>query len=135
MFLIFKILLVALCHVILFACYPETGPNGKIYLVVSTLAWAGFVIVLNSGLKFFKLISGLIGLIFNLAFFALMVAAIALTMPQRDKTSVLEKAQKRQFPDVKSAKAGLLKLGEYYEDAKDTDVKSELEKAGDKIKK
>ncbi len=135
MMLIFKILLVALCHIILFACYPDTGPTGKIYIVVSTLAWSGFAIVLNSGLRFFKLISGLIGLIFNLAFFALMLAAIALTMPQLDKTPVLEKAQKRQLPDIQSAKAGLLKLGEYYKDAKDTDVKSELEKAADKIKK
>jgi hypothetical protein len=101
---------------------------------VSLLAWSGFVIVLNSGLKFFRLISGLLGLLFNLAFFALMLAAIALTMPQKDRVPVLEKIQKEQFPDMDSAKAGLLKLGGYYEDAKNGELQSEIEKAADKIK-
>ena len=114
MSLIFKILLVALGHYIMFLCYPETGPNGSLYLMVSMLAWSGFLIVISANLRFIKFISGMVGLLFNLAFFALMLAAIAFTMPQRDRVPVLEKIQKGQFPDRASLNTGLIKMGVTY---------------------
>ena len=144
MSLIFKILLVALLHFILFVCYPETGPNGNLYLCISMLAWAGFLIIANANLAFVKFISGSLSLLFNLTFFALMLAAIALTMPQLDKVTVLEKIQNRQFPDENSIKMGLIKLGVNYEGGLkyENTVKKEIKKldvginkAVDKLKK
>ena len=114
MALIFKILFTALLHLIFFLCYPETGPNGSLYLMVSMLAWSGFLIVISANLRFIKFISGMVGLLFNLAFFALMLAAIAFTMPQRDRVPVLEKIQKGQFPDRASLNTGLIKMGVTY---------------------
>ncbi len=110
MSLIFKILLVALGHYIMFLCYPETGPYGNLYLVISILAWSGFIVIISANLRFIKFISGAAGLLFNLAFFALMLAAIAFTMPQRDRIPVLEKIQKGQFPDRTSLNTGLIKI-------------------------
>ena len=124
MFLVLKILLVALLHFILVVCYPETGPNGNLYLAVSMLAWSGFLIVISANLAFVKLISGALGLLFNLVFFALMLAAMTLTMPQLDKVSVLEKVQKRQFPDRDSINMGLIRFGVKYEGS----VKKEIKK-------
>ncbi len=114
MLLIFKILLAALLHFVVFICYPETGPNGELYLIISILAWSGFLIMINTGFKFINLLSGAAGVLFNLAVFALMLTAIARTMPQRDRIPVLEKIQKRQFPDRTSFNTGLIKLGVTY---------------------
>ena len=138
MFLVFKILLVALLHFILFVCYPETGPNGTLYLVISMLAWSGFLIVISANLAFVKLVSGGLSLLFNLVFFALMLAAMALTMPQRDKVSVLEKVQKRQFPDRNSVDMGLIKFGIKYEGTVKKEIKKldlGINKAVDKLGK
>lgn len=108
---LFKLMLVALLHFALFVCYPETGPNWSVYLVVSILAWTGFFFGLSANLAFVRLISGALGLLFDLVFFALMLAVLALTMPQLDKVSVLKKVQKKQFPDGNSVSLGLKKFG------------------------
>ena len=131
MFLVIKILLVALLHFVLFVCYPETGSNGTLYLTISMLAWSGFLIVISANLAFVKLISGALSLLFNLAFFALMLAAIALTMPQLDKVSVLEKVQKKQFPDRNSLNMGLIRFGVKYESS----VKKEIKKLDQGVNK
>ena len=89
MSLIFKILLTALLHLMVFICYPETGPKGRLYLIISMLAWSVFLMFISANFRFFKIISGAAGLLFNLALFALMFAAIAFTMPQSDRISVL----------------------------------------------
>ena len=131
MFLVIKILLVALLHFVLFVCYPETGPNGTLYLTISMLAWSGFLIVISANLAFVKLISGALSLLFNLVFFALMLAAVALTMPQLDRVSVLEKVQKKQFPDRDSIDKGLIRFGVKYESS----VKKEIKKLDQGVNK
>ncbi len=138
MFLVLKILLVALLHFVVFVCYPETGPNGNLYLAVSLLAWSGFLIVISANLAFVKLISGAVGFLFDLAFFALMLAAMALTMPQLDKVSVLEKVQKKQFPDRDSVNMGLIRFGIKYEGTVKKEIKKldlGINKAVDKLNK
>jgi len=135
MSLIFRLLLAALVHIAFFACYPDTGPNGKLYLIVSALAWSGFLIALNAGIKFFRFISGLLGLALNAAFFALMAAAIALTMPQKDGVAVMEKARNEKPPDLDSIKKGLKKLTGYYEETMDAEPGKEIKKAADKLQK
>ena len=120
--LVFKILIVALLHYTVFLCYPETGPSGKLYLIVSMLAWSGFFIVINSKFRFLKLISGALGLLFDLALFTVMLAAIAFTMPQRDGVSIIEKIEKGQFPDRISLNEELSEMKVPYEGV----VKKEL---------
>lgn len=122
MILIFKILLVALLHLAVFICYPETGPNGIIYLAVSALAWSGFLVFAHAGLKLIKFLGGAAGLVFNLAFFALMLAALTLTLPQRDRITVLKKIQDRRFPDRTALSDGLARLGITYK----AEVKKEM---------
>ena len=138
MFLIFKILLVALLHLAVFLCYPETGPYGNLFLIISTLAWSVILVVMNANLKFIKLLSGAAGLLFNLAFFAVMLLAIAFIMPQRDGVSVREKIRKRQFPDRTSLNTGLIKLGVNYRSEVKKDIKGldlGIQKALKKIEK
>lgn len=136
MSLIFRILLAAAVHAAFFACYPDTGPNGRIYLAVSLLAWAGFLITLSSGLKLFRMVSNLFGLLFNLAFFALMTAALGLTMPQEDRVTVLEKIRdKKQYPTLDTARIGLKRLNGYYREAADTGPGKEIRKAAEKLNK
>ena len=138
MFLILKILLVALLHLAVFLCYPETGPYGNIFLIISTLAWSTVLVVMNANLKFIKLLSGAVGLLLNMAFFALMLAAIAFTMPQHDGVSIREKIRKRQFPDRTSLDTGLIKLGVNYRSEVKKNIKGldlGIQKALKKIEK
>lgn len=111
MILLFKIAAVALLHMAFFASYPETGPFGNYYLAISILLWSVFVIFVNTSAKLVKLVSGAAGTVINIAAFALMALAIAATMPQFDKTSVLEKIQKGKYPDRDTVNAGMLRFG------------------------
>jgi len=135
--LIIKIIAVALLHLAFFASYPETGPYGNYYLAVSLLVWSVFIIFVNTSAKLVKLISGVLGLAVNLAAFALMGLAVAATMPQRDRTSVLEKLQTRRYPDGDTLRAGLLRFGVKLDADVKTNIKgldSEVNKAIKKLK-
>lgn len=135
MSLILKIVAVALLHLALFASYPETGPLGNYYLAVSLLVWSVFIIFVNTSAKLLRLLSGALGLAVNLAAFALMALAVAATMPQRDKTSVLEKLQARRYPDRDTLRSGLLRFGVKLDTDVKTDMKSFEGQAGKAIKK
>lgn len=111
MTLILKILAAALLHLVFFACYPETGRAGNYYLAVSLLLWAVFIMFINTSAKLVNLVSGAAGLAINLAAFGLMALAIAATMPQRDKTSVLEKIREKKYPDRDMINVGMLRFG------------------------
>lgn len=111
MILILKIIAVGLVHVAFYAGYPETGAFGTYYLWISLLLWTVFILFINTSTKLLRLVSGLAGLAVNLAAFALMALAIAATMPQYDKTSVLEKIQKGRYPDRDTINAGMLRFG------------------------
>jgi Arc/MetJ-type ribon-helix-helix transcriptional regulator len=111
MTLILKILAVGLIHLALFASYPETGPVGKYYLGVSLLVWCVFIMFINTSAKLVRFISGGAGLIVNIAAFALIALSIAVTMPQRDRTSVMEKIQDGKYPDRATINSGLERLG------------------------
>ncbi|MCM2267630.1 MAG: hypothetical protein NDI60_07665 [Elusimicrobiales bacterium] len=111
MSLILKLLAVGLVHLAFFAGYPDTGPYGNYYLAVSLLVWGVFIIFINTSTKFIRLVSGLVGLAVNLAAFALMGAALAATMPQAGRQSVLEKIQAGRYPDKKDLRAGLGRFG------------------------
>ncbi|OIO02664.1 MAG: hypothetical protein AUJ51_05865 [Elusimicrobia bacterium CG1_02_56_21] len=111
MTLIFKILGIALLHLVFFACYPGTGVYGNYYLAGSLLVWTIFILFINTSTKLLNLVSGTIGLVINLAAFSLMALAIAATMPQSDKTSVLEKIQSGKYPDRDTVNSGMLRFG------------------------
>ena len=111
MTLIFKLAAVVLVHLALFACYPETGRYGNYYLAVSLVVWAVFIMFINTSTKLVNLFSGLAGLAINLAAFGLMALAIAATMPQADKNSVLAKIQGKNYPDRDTISAGLERFG------------------------
>jgi len=111
MILILKIIAVGLLHAAFFAAYPETGSFGTYYLWISLLLWTVFILFINTSTKLLRLVSGIAGLAVNLAAFALMALAIAATMPQYDKTSVLEKLQKGRYPDRDTFNSGMLRFG------------------------
>ncbi|HNW45077.1 MAG TPA: hypothetical protein PKI19_11270 [Elusimicrobiales bacterium] len=111
MALVFKIAVVAALHLAFFAAYPETGPYGNYYLGVSLLLWTGFTLFLGTAVGLVKLFSGVLGMVLNLAVAALMGLSLAFTMPQKDKTSVLEKLQKGAYPTRSDLNTGLKRFG------------------------
>lgn len=111
MSLMLKVIAVALVHVAFFACYPETGKMGDYYLWISLLVWTVFMLFLNTSTAILRFISGAFGAALNLAAFALMTLAIAATMPQHDRVSVLEKLQKGRYPDRDTINSGMLRFG------------------------
>ncbi len=137
MILIVKLIAVALVHMAFFASYPETGPFGTYYLWLSLLLWTVFILFINTSAKLVKLISGAAGTAVNIAAFGLMALAIAATMPQYDKTSVLEKIQKGKYPDRGTINSGMLRFGVNLNREVGTQIKGldgELEKAVKKLK-
>lgn len=135
MILLFKIAAVALVHMAFFASYPETGPFGNYYLAVSLLVWAVFIMFINMSAKLVKFISGAAGAVINLAAFGLMALALAATMPQADKTSVLEKFQKGKYPDRDTVNAGMLRFGVNLNREVNTSVKGLDREVGKALKK
>ena len=111
MSLLLKVAAVALVHMAFFAGYPGTGPMGNWYLGVSVLVWSVFIIFLNTSTKLISIVSGAAGHLINLAAFALMALAIAATMPQYDRSSVLEKIRKGKYPDRDTVNSGMLRFG------------------------
>jgi len=111
MTLMLKVLGVALVHMVLFAAYPGTGPYGNYYLAVSLLVWSVFIIFVNTSARLARFVSGTAGFFINLAAFALMTAAVAATMPQRDGTAVLRKVQAHRYPDKETMRAGMQRFG------------------------
>jgi hypothetical protein len=131
MTLIIKILAVALLHLAFFASYPETGPYGNYYLAVSFLVWSVFILFLNTSTMLIRFISGTAGKIINLAGFALMAVAVAATMPQNDRTSVLEKLRGGKYPDRGTINHGLRRFGIKLDKEISSTVKS-LDREADK---
>lgn len=109
--LIFKLAVVALLHLAFFAAYPETGPYGNYYLVVSLVIWTGFTIFLGTAVSIAKLLSGALGMVLNLAIFVVMGLAIAFTMPQKDNTRVLDKLKKGEYPTRATLNTGMKRFG------------------------
>ncbi|MDA8130873.1 MAG: hypothetical protein M0011_05150 [Elusimicrobia bacterium] len=109
--MILKITGVAFIHLAFFACYPDTGPLGVYYLAVSLLLWSVFLLFINTSTALVRFISGAAGLTINAASFALMAGALAVTMPQADKVSVLDKLQNEDYPDRATVAKGLARLG------------------------
>ena len=106
-----KIALVVLVHVAFFASYPDTGPFGNIYLAISMLLWTGFTLFMGTAIKVIRLFSGILGLLLNLSIFLVMSLTVAATMPQTDKTSVLEKIQLERYPARDTLNRGLQRFG------------------------
>ena len=137
MTLILKILAVGLLHMAFFASYPETGPYGNYYLAVSLLVWAVFIMFINTSTALVRLISGAAGTVINIAAFALMALAIAATMPQHDKNSVLDKLRGGKYPDRDTLNSGMLRFGVNLNREVKTGIKGldrEVGKALDKLK-
>lgn len=111
MTLMLKIIAVALLHLAFYAAYPETGQFGNYYLGISLLVWSVFIMFINTGSKLVSMASGAAGTLVNLAAFALMALAIAATMPQYDKTSVLDKMKNGKYPDRDTVNTGMLRFG------------------------
>lgn len=134
--LIFKLAAAALLHLVFFACYPETGQFGNYYLAISLLLWAVFIMFINTSTKLVTLFSGAAGLVINLAAFGLMALALAATMPQDDKTSVLEKIKGGKYPDRGTIESGLERFGIDLDKEKAAGIKAadkELDKAVKKV--
>ena len=138
MTLLFKIAVVGLLHLAFFAAYPETGPYGNYYLSVSLLLWTGFTLFLGTAVGLVKLLSGVLGMVLNLAIFFLMGLSLAFTMPQKDKTSVLDKLQKGAYPDRSTINSGMKRFGinldKELEKGLDKGVKELKEQAGKAVK-
>jgi len=134
MTLLFKIAVVAALHLAFFAAYPETGPYGNYYLGVSLLLWTGFTLFLNTAVSLVKLFSGVLGLVLNLAIVLLLGVSLAFTMPQKDKTSVLEKLQKGAYPTRSDFNTGLKRFGINLDKELDKGAKELGEKAGKAVK-
>ncbi|MCX5791459.1 MAG: hypothetical protein NTY45_04460 [Elusimicrobia bacterium] len=124
--LIFKLALVALLHLAFITAYPDTGPFGNYYLIISMLLWAGFILFISTAVKLLKFLVGPLALVLNLTIFFLMGLAIALTLPQQDKTRVLEKLQKGAYPTRATLNAGLKRFG--------INLDKEIEKGEEKLK-
>jgi hypothetical protein len=138
MTLILKLIAAALLHLAFYACYPETGQFGNYYLGISLLVWAVFIMFINTSTKLVNLVSGLAGLAINLAAFALMALAVAATMPQLDKTSVLEKIREKKYPDRKTLNLGMKRFGVNLDREVAAGMKNldkELDKAAKKVEK
>ena len=138
MTLILKLLAVALLHLAFYASYPETGQFGNYYLGISLLVWSVFIMFINTISKLVSMVSGAAGFSVNLAAFALMALALAATMPQHDKTSVLDKIKAGNYPDRDTVNAGMLRFGVDLDREAAAGVKSldkELGKAVKKLKK
>lgn len=111
MSLILKLAAVGILHAAFRVSYPDMGPSGDLYLAVSLALWIVFVGFINTSTKLLRLLSGAAGLLINLAVFAAMALALAATMPQADRTSVLEKLQAGRYPDSKTLNTGLKRFG------------------------
>lgn len=111
MSLILKLASVGFLHAAFRVSYPETGPYGDLYMAVSLALWIVFVGFINTGTKLLRLLSGAAGLTINLAVFAAMALALAATLPQADRTSVLEKLRAGKYPDRKTLNTGLKRFG------------------------
>ncbi len=111
MSLMLKITAVGLVHLAFYASYPETGQFGNYYLGISLLVWSVFIMFINTSSKLVSMVSGAAGFLVNLAAFALMALAIAATMPQHDKTSVLDKMKAGKYPDRDTVNTGMLRFG------------------------
>ena len=127
MSIIFKVVLVALTHLVFFACYPDTGTAGNYYLAISLVLWTGFMLFVGTLIKLVKFLSGALGAGLNLAVLVVMAGAIAFTMPQTDKTSVLEKLQNGSYPDMATINKGMKRFG--------INLDKEIEKGARKMEK
>lgn len=137
MTLLLKLIAAGVLHLAFFACYPETGPFGNYYLAISLLVWIVFIMFINTSTKLIKLLSGAAGLIVNLAAFVLMGLAIAATMPQSDKTTVIDKLQAGKYPDRDTVNRGMKRFGVHLNKKEAAVVRTldrELEKTAEKLK-
>ena len=66
---------------------------------------------INLSVKIIKFISGALGLIVHLAILLVMFLSIALTLPQEDRVTVLEKLKDGDYPTKETIQTGLHKLG------------------------
>jgi len=75
MALILKLLILAAIHVGLFICYPDTGPRGNFFLVLSLLAWSVVIFFLGGSIQVLKLVTKGLLLLFYAAVFAAITPA------------------------------------------------------------
>ncbi len=111
MTLLLEILALAAVHAAFFICYPETGPMGDVYIAVSFLVWTSLLIFIRTGAKLLNLGYSLLGLTVKVILLAIVAIAVAATMPQRDRTSVLDKIRAGRYPDRNTVSAGLRRFG------------------------
>ena len=109
--LLFKIGLIIAIHLAVFLSYPETGEFGGYYLAISIMLWTGVMLFINLSVKIIKFISGALGHLVHLAILLVMLLSIALTLPQADRVTVLEKVRDGKYPTKKTIQTGLHKLG------------------------
>lgn len=111
MSLLLKLAAVGALHAAFRLAYPETGPSGDLYIGISLALWLVFTGFINTSTKLLRMLSGVFGLIVNLAVFAAMAFTLAATMPQADRTSVLDKLQAGRYPDRKTVNSALKRFG------------------------
>ncbi|MCG2726507.1 MAG: hypothetical protein L6420_09725 [Elusimicrobia bacterium] len=109
--LLFKIGFIIAVHMAVFLSYPETGEFGGYYLAISIVLWTGFMLFINLSVKIIKFISGALGHVVNLAILIVMFLSIALTLPQKDRITVLEKIKDGKYPTKQTIQTSLHKLG------------------------
>ena len=135
MSLMIKLAVVALLHLAFFVSYPDTGPAGNYYLAISFILWSGFTLFIGTAVRLVKFLSGPLGAVLSLALFALVAASLAYTMPQKDKTSVMEKLRKGSYPDRATLNTGMRRFGINLDKELDKGVKALEKQAGKAAKK
>jgi len=109
--LLFRVLVIFLIHIVLFAAYPETGKYGNLYLAVSLFLWTGIMILISGAIKAAKFFSGFIGFVMLAGVYAFNVLVLTMTMPQKDKTLVFEKIQNGNYSNYRTFRKGLIRFG------------------------
>ncbi len=109
--MLFKVSVVVAIHIVIFISYNETGEFARYYLPISVILWTGFLLFLNFGLKILKFINKYLAYVVYAAIYFLMCLTICFTMPQKDRITVFEKISSGQFPNAKTLKRGIRKLG------------------------
>ena len=131
--LIFRIAIIILIHIILFAAYPDTGKFGNLYFFVSIFCWSGLLIFVSRLLNAMPLLGKFLSTLAVLIIYGITIASTAYLMPQTDKVSAYDKAMKGNIPNWQTFKRGLLRFGVDADDLQNK-ASNAIEKNVDKAK-
>ncbi|NLO90940.1 MAG: hypothetical protein GX410_02945 [Elusimicrobia bacterium] len=105
-----RLFYVAALHAAFYACYPDTGGLIKLYAWFSLIGWGLLVIVLNLALPSLQKLRFL-AFLYDILLLSAISFVLAISMPQADKVSVLQKLRSGDYPTWKQFRGGTKQLG------------------------